>query len=152
MRTAKDNDTKRLQAWKDRMKVRRVAETRGRLKYLKLLQARDRNERGTQVSIVVKFKDASRNFPSLNFSDLTSQSFLRSCKIVRTHVVCLVSVPSTTSLDVILWEIVSHMEPGMRDRVRSSSHFETGSPREVLQLSDPASKVGKRILQLTLDA
>ncbi|KAK0193751.1 hypothetical protein F5146DRAFT_1032316 [Armillaria mellea] len=116
MHTARENDTKRLQAWKDRMK------------------ARDRNERGAQVSIVVKFKDASRNFPPLNFSDLTT------------------SVPSTTSLDVILWEVVSRMEPGMRDRVRSSSHFETVSPREVLQLSDPASKIGKRILQLTLDA
>ncbi|PBK75619.1 hypothetical protein ARMSODRAFT_1079829 [Armillaria solidipes] len=116
VRTAKENDTKRLQAWKDRMK------------------ARDRNERGAQVSIVVKFKDASGKILSPNFSDLT------------------ISVSSTTSLDVILWEIVSRMEPGMRDRVRSSSHFETVSPREVLQLSDPSSKVGKRILQLTLDA
>ncbi|KAK0223182.1 hypothetical protein IW262DRAFT_1492243 [Armillaria fumosa] len=116
MHTAKENDTNRLQAWRDRMK------------------ARDRNERGAQVNIIVKFKDASRNFPLLNSSDLT------------------ISVPSTTSLDVILWEIVSRVEPGMRDRVRSSSHFETVSPREVLQLSDPVSKVGKRILQLTLDA
>ncbi|KAK0485176.1 hypothetical protein IW261DRAFT_885777 [Armillaria novae-zelandiae] len=116
MRTAKENDTNRLQAWRDRMK------------------ASDRNERGAQVNIIVKFKDASRNYPLLGFSDLT------------------ISVPSTTSLDVILWEIVSRMEPAMRDRIRGSSHFETVSPREVLQLSDPASKVGKRILQLILDA
>ncbi|KAK0469824.1 uncharacterized protein EV420DRAFT_1496843 [Desarmillaria tabescens] len=116
MQTAKENDKKRLQAWKNRMK------------------ARDRNESRTQLSIVVKFKDASGRTSSARFSDLT------------------ISVLSTTSLDVILWEIVSRMEPGMRDRVRSNSHFETASPREVLELSDPVSKVGPRNLQLILDA
>ncbi len=64
----------------------------------------------------------------------------------------LVSVPPTTQLDVILWEVLAHASREIRDRVRSRSHFKTESPSETLSLSDPASKVAGRVLLLVIGA
>ncbi|KAK0204757.1 hypothetical protein DFS33DRAFT_1382656 [Desarmillaria ectypa] len=105
MHIAKENDTKRLQAWKDRMK---------------LLQARDRNERRAQVSIVVKFKDASRRTPSAKFSDLTVSLQYMS---VLYMVVCLdfepiVTVPCAVSSNLRRSQRVASKKKSMeRDRL-----------------------------------
>ncbi|PBK84732.1 hypothetical protein ARMGADRAFT_603183 [Armillaria gallica] len=114
--TAKENDTKRLKAWKDRV------------------QGKNKNKPLGHVDIVVKFKDEALPRSAVN---------PREQKI---------SVPPTTQLDVILWEVLAHASPEIRDRIRSRSYFKTESSSETLSLSDPASKVAGRVLLLVIGA
>ncbi|KAK0451693.1 hypothetical protein EV421DRAFT_1772512 [Armillaria borealis] len=116
MDTAKENDAKRLKAWKDRV------------------QGKNMNKPLGHVEIVVKFKDEALPRSTVN---------PREQKI---------SVPPTTQLDVILWEVLAHASPEVRDRIRSRSHFKTEYPSETLSLSDPASKVAGRVLLLVIAA
>ncbi|KAK0221052.1 hypothetical protein EDD85DRAFT_863030 [Armillaria nabsnona] len=116
MDTAKENDAKRLKAWKDRVKDR------------------DMNKPLNHVEIVVKFKDEAAPRSAVNSREQK------------------ISVPPTTQLDVILWEVLAHTSPEIRDRVRSRSHFKTESSSETLSLSDPASKVAGRVLLLVIGA
>ncbi|SJL10305.1 uncharacterized protein ARMOST_13689 [Armillaria ostoyae] len=118
MDTAKENDAKRLKAWKDRV------------------QGKNMNKPLGHVEIVVKFKDEALPRSAVN---------PREQKIS-------VSVPPTTQLDVILWEVLAHASPEIRDRIRSRSHFETESPPGTLSLSDPASKVAGHVLLLVIGA
>ncbi|KAK0205303.1 hypothetical protein DFS33DRAFT_1428429 [Desarmillaria ectypa] len=95
---------------------------------------KDMNKLVDRVEIVVKFKDEAFPHSVLNSKEQR------------------ISVPPTTQLDVILWKVLAHALPEIRDRVRSRSHLKTESPPETLSLSDPASKVVGRILLLTISA
>ncbi|KAK0484790.1 hypothetical protein IW261DRAFT_857722 [Armillaria novae-zelandiae] len=113
MNTAKENDAKRLKAWKDRV------------------QRKNMNKPLDLVEIVVTFRDETF---AINPKDLKF------------------SVPPTTQLDVILWEVLAHVPHEIQDRIRSRSHFKTGSPPETLSLTDPVSKVVGRALLLVIRA
>ncbi|KAK0194355.1 hypothetical protein F5146DRAFT_1035500 [Armillaria mellea] len=113
MDTAKENDAKRLKAWKDRV------------------QSKNMNKPLDSIKIVVKVRDET--FP-INSGEQN------------------ISVPPTAQLDVILWEVLAHVSPQVRDRIRSGSHFRTGSPPQTLSLSDPASKAVGRALLLVIGA
>ncbi len=142
MDTAKENDTKRLKAWKDRVQVRGVLFLPHFTWPLSLLQGKNMNKPLGHVEIVVKFKDEALPRSAVNPREQKSMIGKRYLWI-QAHwcYLLLVSVPPTTQLDVILWEVPAHAWPEIRDRIRSRSHFKTESPSETLSLSDPKLQV-----------